>query len=236
MRRRIFVAATAIVTAMTIASGMWLYANGMPMSRPQYLEGDYGGYATFPQLVQASDEIAVVKVVRNLGSYTVPWDPISNNPPPSPPTDAVAVAKLTAVAAATPVPTPAWSPGGRPSDPEPIETKFLLQVDTPLAGHLAKSAQLTLVEIGGTVGGKTQVIVGNPLPRVGDTEVLFLSQNHDHPGTYNVVAGPEGRFAIANGVVLARAPNVAVGRRFDGQPLAVLTSAIQAAAGPMASR
>ncbi len=185
-------------------------------------------YESFPSLsdiTRSSDAVVQVKVIANLGSRRIPLDPpVENNAPPPTP-NAIAAQKLTQVPTAAPA-----TPGPTPTDVEPLETTYLVQVKSVLHGHVQPGDQLRIVQRGGRDTQGTEVVEGNPLLVVGDQEIMFLSTGDG--GTYFIRGGPEGRFGVIGGTVVARGPDTPVGKDYDHRPLASFVSAVHAAAGP----
>ena len=83
-----------------------------------------------------------------------------------------------------------------------LVTKFSFQVHWVLKG----SGHLKVLEIyqdGGTLDGRTEMILEDPLMQVGDELILFLHEFNDDSGKYYVEGGPQGRFVVKDGRVFA---------------------------------
>ena len=161
----------------------------------------------------------------DLGSRRVPLDPVVENNAPPPTPNAIAAQKLAQVPTVAPA-----TPGPTPADVAPLETTYLIQVISVLHGSLQEGNQLRVIQRGGHDSQGTEVVEGNPQLVVGDQEIMFLGSGDG--GTYFVRGGPEGRFGVTGGTVVARGPDTPVGRAYDHKPLAGFIAAVRAAAAP----
>ncbi|MFX0199406.1 MAG: hypothetical protein ACFFCW_25065 [Candidatus Hodarchaeota archaeon] len=85
-----------------------------------------------------------------------------------------------------------------------IATLFSFKVHRVLKGP----RNLEVIEIyqsGGTLNGRTVMILDDPLMQVGDILILFLHSgvHHGEPGKYAVEGRPQGRFIVKGGQVFA---------------------------------
>lgn len=75
-------------------------------------------------------------------------------------------------------------------------TTFLMEVITPVH-NVEKGDSFVVFMTGGAKNGTTVEVVDDPLLKIGEECMVFCKKNPD--GTFQILSGPQGRFAHENG-------------------------------------
>lgn len=181
-------------------------------------------FASLRQLAGWSSVVAQVKVVKDFRSYRLPLDPPVANTSPQPPLNQTGSWKATKAGA--PVPPS----GPQSADMGPLKTDYQVLVLSVIKGSGITPGQLlTITAAGGHDASGVGVEEGNPLPKIGQEEIMFLYDNTLERGAYVLTGGPQGRYMVVNGAVEAVDTGGPIARENNRKALSDFIAAVRAA-------
>lgn len=191
---------------------------------PTIQQAAYARYSDLARLTRFAPVVARVRYVQDLGSYRLALDPpiVNGGPPASPVPSSIGAWKSQPSPVSQPAPI-----GAQLTDQGPVKTDMLVRVVGTIKGNgVANGDQIVITLDGGqscTVGPAE----GDPLPRPGQEEIVFLWPNSLDASKY-ATGGPDMRFAVTGtGTVKAVVPGP-IAREYDGSTVSAFMGAVRA--------
>jgi hypothetical protein len=220
--RRLVLGLAGVAAAVAVGGAALLGGVGVTQHSEVLYMTDGPDFPDVTEVTRASVAVAHVRIVAAGSSYVIPFDaPVTVVSPP--PTDNGPKGKAGQPTSA--IPAAPNVQGGI------LKTDYTVEVLENVRGAgINQGDRLTVSQIGGKAADGATVASAehDPLMRVGDEEVLFLSRDA-RSGKFFTTGGGVGRFKVlGNGAVAAVDPDSTAGRGVNGRPAASLKQAVQA--------